>query len=358
MVRRGNLYILLILINQLLVMSMIVIFKPDIPQSPYSMAGFIAVTQLLCFVPPLLLYGLIVKPKALFKSSYATSGTKFFSGLPEKNQKSLLSFKPISLMNALLVFLMCLVIQPAMLMLSAISMFFFTNPVGDVLSGLSSTPLPVILFIMAVMPAFLEEITMRGVVLQNYAGLPIKKAAIANGVLFAILHLNPQQFLYAMLLGIIFAYYMHYTESLWAPILGHFTINATQIIIGSVGAKMIEAMPAESQSMLEDPSMNSIVIASIFLFVVSIIFLPVFVILFRSFIELNKHRIRHVDSSHDKTEICQETVSIDTLCVKTTAPNTQETPPEQGSAKVVDWAFIAVIVFYVSYVTLSFMIET
>jgi len=269
------------------------------------MAGFMIITQLFCFVPPLLIYGIAVKPK------------------------SLLSFKPIGIMNTVFVFFMCLAIQPVMLVLSALSMIFFENPVGDMLSSLSQVPLPVTLFVMAVMPAVLEEITMRGVVLKNYEGLPIKKAAIINGVLFGILHLNPQQFLYAMLLGIVFAYYAYYTESLWAPILGHFIINATQIIIGTASARMIEAMPAETQKVMESPAVSDFVSAGIFLIVLNIIFIPVFIILFRSFIDYNKRR--RVVSAMESPE------------------PTIETPPAQTSAQVFDWAFIAIILFYVLY---------
>ena len=305
MIRRGNIYILCILLNQLLVMSVIMVFRPQISDSPYSMAGFMIITQLFCFVPPLLIYGIAVKPK------------------------SLLSFKPIGIMNTVFVFFMCLAIQPVMLVLSALSMIFFENPVGDMLSSLSQVPLPVTLFVMAVMPAVLEEITMRGVVLKNYEGLPIKKAAIINGVLFGILHLNPQQFLYAMLLGIVFAYYAYYTESLWAPILGHFIINATQIIIGTASARMIEAMPAETQKVMESPAVSDFVSAGIFLIVLNIIFIPVFIILFRSFIDYNKRR--RVVSAMESPE------------------PTIETPPAQTSAQVFDWAFIAIILFYVLY---------
>jgi len=305
MIRRGNLFILCILMYQLLLAGTLKAFNIQISGSAYG----IAVSYLLCFVPPLLLYGLIDKPN------------------------SWLSLKSISKKNCVLVFLMCLAIQPAMLMLSAISMFFFKNPVGDILSGLSSTPLPVIILIMAVMPAFLEEITLRGVVLRNYQSLPIMKAGIANGVLFGLLHLNPQQFLYAMVLGIVFSYYAYYTESLWAPILGHFTINATQSIIGVVGTRMVEVMPESSRMIVESPSAEELVLVGIVLVVLTVIFLPSFIILFHIFIKYNKGRQVSVSSS-------QETI------IDTSSPVRSE--------KMFDWTFGAVILFYVLYMAMSY----
>lgn len=311
MIRRGNIYILCVLLNQLLVMSTVAVFHSQISGSPYGTAGFMAIVQLFCFVPPLLIYGLVVKPK------------------------SLLSFKAIGFINVMLVIFMCFAIQPAMLVLSAISMIFFENPVSDMLSSLSSAPLSVTLFIMAAMPALLEEITMRGVVLRNYEGLPIKKAAIANGVLFGILHLNPQQFLYAMMLGVIFSYFAHYTESLWAPILGHFTINSTQIIMGTASAQTAEAMPNEYQAMLESQTAGELISAGIFLVVLNLVFLPVFFILFRLFIDYNKRRVVHAKASTETEIEDSETAT--------------KISPGQSSARVVDSAFIMVILFYLFF---------
>ena len=189
------------------------------------------------------------------------------------------------------------------------------------------------------MPAFLEEITMRGVVLQNYKGLSIKKAAIANGILFGILHLSPQQFLYATMLGIVFVYFTHYTESLWAPILGHFTINATQILIGTATARMIEAMPEDPQAMAEASAVNGIINFIILLFVLNAIFIPVFIMLFRLFIDYNKQRM--IDVEIPLQEPIEE----------------EKQPPVQDSAKAVDWAFIAVIIFYLMYLTTNVLYQ-
>jgi len=294
-------------------MFLVAVFNPVIPSSPYGFASFVILTQLFCFVPPLLIYSLVVKPKKLLR------------------------FTPISLMNAVLIVLMCLFIQPAMLVLSALSMIFFENPVTGMLSDLSATPLPVALIVLAIMPSVLEEITMRGVVQRNYESVPIGKAALVNGFLFGILHLNPQQFLYAMMLGVIFAYFMHYAESLWAPILGHFTINATQIIMATVSMRVTQSMP-EQQVLLESITGDEIVGLVISLVILNVICLPAFLVLFKSFVDYNKRRRAVRDAARPVPVSIDETVA--------------EEAPVPAPARVVDWAFIAIVLFYIGFMLL------
>jgi hypothetical protein len=298
-------------------MYLVAVFNPVIPDSPYGFASFIVITQLFCFIPPLLIYGLVIKPKKP------------------------LSFKPITLMNAVFIVLMCLFIQPAMMMLSALSMIFFENPVTGLLSDFTSTPLWVSLIVMAVMPSVLEEITMRGVVQSNYAGVPLGRMALMNGLLFGILHLNPQQFLYAMLLGIIFAYYMHYTDSLWAPILGHFTINATQIIFATTTMRIAEAMP-ESQLALEAGG-GELFGAIVSLVILNLLCLPAFLVLFKSFIEYNKRRM-----------VIAKCTGAIAAAVTAAAGETEtnEAAPDRVADQGFDWALIAVFAFYFGYLWL------
>jgi hypothetical protein len=66
---------------------------------------------------------------------------------------------------------------------------------------------------------------MRGVILGNYKHVSIKKAALMNGLMFGILHLNINQFVYAFVLGVVMAYIVYYTGSIFPSMLLHFCIN-------------------------------------------------------------------------------------------------------------------------------------
>lgn len=114
---------------------------------------------------------------------------------------------------------------------SLVTQLFFTNNTAKVINSFMSLPLIVLILITAVTPAICEEITMRGVVLSGYKNVDIKKAAIMNGLIFGLFHMNPDQFLYAFALGIIFAYIVNITNSIFSTMIAHFTFNGTQTVM-------------------------------------------------------------------------------------------------------------------------------
>ena len=50
-------------------------------------------------------------------------------------------------------------------------------------------------------------------------------AALMSGLLFGCFHLNINQALYAFVMGIVFAYMVEATGSLWSSVIAHFAVN-------------------------------------------------------------------------------------------------------------------------------------
>ena len=114
---------------------------------------------------------------------------------------------------------------------SLISQFFFENEIGNFVTNIVESPYIVLLLLIAVLPAITEEITIRGIVLSGYEDKNIYLSCIITGLLFGIMHLDPQQFLYATVLGVILALVVRITNSIFASILMHFLINGTSITL-------------------------------------------------------------------------------------------------------------------------------
>ncbi len=112
-----------------------------------------------------------------------------------------------------------------------ISQFFFENEIGNFVTNIVESPYIVLLLLIAVLPAITEEITIRGIVLSGYEDKNIYLSCIITGLLFGIMHLDPQQFLYATVLGVILALVVRITNSIFASILMHFLINGTSITL-------------------------------------------------------------------------------------------------------------------------------
>lgn len=101
------------------------------------------------------------------------------------------------------------------------------------------------LFVMAVMPAFGEELFCRGA-LQNIFSEKFNKytAVWIVAVIFSLIHFQMYGFLPRMVLGAVLGYLLVWSGSLWLPILVHFINNATIVLASYFGreSEMLDAM--------------------------------------------------------------------------------------------------------------------
>lgn len=177
-----------------------------------SLPMYLVLPQILFLILPTIIYFIITK----------------------KSVKKVLRLNKINMKTIFIVIVIALFSMPIALFLSLISQFIFPNRIGQIVSALNSIPFLVKIGIVALTPALCEEITMRGVVLAGYDNIGIKKAAIMTGLLFGILHMDGNQFLYAFALGIIFAYIVRITNSIYSSMIAHFTINGSQLLIAEI----------------------------------------------------------------------------------------------------------------------------
>lgn len=81
-------------------------------------------------------------------------------------------------------------------------------------------------FILAVTPAFCEEILFRGMLQNSWRNkFGPKWGVLLTGFAFAIAHTNPWHFHFYLLLGIVLSLLMEWRRSLWIPIIAHATNN-------------------------------------------------------------------------------------------------------------------------------------
>lgn len=161
--------------------------------------------------------------------------------LTRQSPKKVLRLNKLYLKDILIIIGLAFVCQPIMTFFSLISQFFFENEIGNFVGEIVNTPYWILLLLVAVLPAITEEITVRGVVLSGYDNKNTYVACIASGLIFGIMHLDPQQFLYATVLGFILALVVRITNSIFAASIMHFIINGTSITI----QKVISLLPVE-----------------------------------------------------------------------------------------------------------------
>lgn len=173
------------------------------------------------------------KQMALTALVYGLPLVLFFLLVHEKPKTALLLHWPGKL-NLFLALLCGITIQPLMMIVSALSTLAFPNQVTEAIASYTDKPLWQMLLFVAVLPAVLEELYFRGLILGSYRGVEFFRAALASALLFAISHLDGQQFFYAFLMGLLFAYFTCRTHSVLPSMVTHFTINATQSVLAYV----------------------------------------------------------------------------------------------------------------------------
>lgn len=218
-----------------------------------SDSAYMLLAQILCFLPPMAFYFFYTK----------------------KNIKQTLRLHPLGRKNALIIFSFGVSIQPIMSLLSYLMSLFFPNPVEQSIEGIQQSGLLLSMLSVAVIPALLEEVFSRGILLSGYQFLGKWKAALVSALLFGLLHMNPQQLPYAFVVGFIFCFLVERTNSLYASILPHMVINGTTIVsIFTQGAGM---GPVEME--------QSVVLVSLFL--MALFSLPLLAVLLFLFLKIN-----------------------------------------------------------------------
>ena len=172
-----------------------------------SDSTYMLLAQILCFLPPVIFYFVFTR----------------------KDIKHTLRLKPLGWKNTLIIISFGVSIQPLMSLLSYLMSLFFPNPVEQSISGIQESGLLISLLAVAVIPALLEEVLSRGILLSGYQFLGKWKAALVSALLFGLLHMNPQQLPYAFVVGFIFCFLVERTQSLYASILPHLIINGTTV---------------------------------------------------------------------------------------------------------------------------------
>lgn len=89
----------------------------------------------------------------------------------------------------------------------------------------------VLLFLtLAVVPAFVEELLFRGLILENLLPCGKTVAIFGSAFLFGMMHQNAEQLLYATGAGLVFGWIYVRTRSLWPCVLAHFVNNFQSVI--------------------------------------------------------------------------------------------------------------------------------
>ncbi len=97
------------------------------------------------------------------------------------------------------------------------------------------------IIIIGIMPAFFEEFLFRGIVYGSMAEFNTKAAAVFSSVMFALLHADIYKVTGYLLMGLVLAFILRRTGSLYSAMLFHLSNNVTALLLDFYNAELIYA---------------------------------------------------------------------------------------------------------------------
>lgn len=149
----------------------------------------------------------------------------------KENPFKFIRFRKFNFWSALLIPLFMYSLLPVISLVNAISMTFSTNVISTSVNDIIGGNLFVGLLLAAVLPGFVEETTFRGAIYHSVRGARPVRAIILSAVMFGLMHMNFNQFLYATVLGIIMGFLLEATGSILSTMLLHFCFNGNSVLM-------------------------------------------------------------------------------------------------------------------------------
>lgn len=162
------------------------------------------------------------------------------------------------------------------------------------------------LLVVALVPALFEETLFRGIIMRGYEKIGKVGAILVSSLLFALLHRDLQTLIGTFLLGLVIAYVVYKTNSIYAGVAAHFTNNGfvvlmtfllpkLQQLIQDYSPHIAEQIKNESQNPNLHISMEQMILSFVALGVIAGFFSVIFIAL----ILLLNYTTRNVNRESD-----------------------------------------------------------
>lgn len=138
--------------------------------------------------------------------------------------------KKLKVTRILLLILLAELLLPLVVFVNSLSLLFTTDAATAGMQELREVPFFAGLLMSAVLPAVLEEAIYRGVFYHEYRQVSLWRGILLSSLLFALMHLNLNQFCYAFVMALIFAVVIEVTDSILSAMILHFWINASSAL--------------------------------------------------------------------------------------------------------------------------------
>lgn len=168
----------------------------------------------------------------LFSQLLLALPTVVYIVITKVSVKELFRFRKIKIGTIFLLILFAYLIMPFMQLINLLSMLVAENEISGLMTVIAEKqPFIISLFVIAMVPAFLEESVYRGCFFNTYSKVSPLKAIVLSAFFFGLMHGNINQFSYAFAMGMIFCLIVEGTDSIVSSMIIHFIINGSSVVM-------------------------------------------------------------------------------------------------------------------------------
>ena len=164
-----------------------------------------------------------------------------------------LGFHKIKISTVFLTVLLTIAVTPIFAFANILSQLFVSNILGQNSAQMAdgAAAIAVTMIMTSIVAPIFEEVAFRGFFHNKIKGMTsVLVAAIISALMFGLMHLNLNQFSYAIILGFVFALANEASGSIWTSVIMHFLINfvnVSLVIIATLSLKTQDIELAELQ---------------------------------------------------------------------------------------------------------------
>lgn len=151
--------------------------------------------------------------------------------LNKKDIKRILKLNPLNKQSLLLIPIIWIFMLPLSLFIITVYNYLFGDALANIIFEETTNNLISTFIFTAFTPAIIEEVFMRGIILDGYRYKNIFTASIINGLMFGMLHLNTFQFSHTFVAGIVASFLVYSTNSIYSSMLIHLINNSFPILM-------------------------------------------------------------------------------------------------------------------------------
>lgn len=151
----------------------------------------------------------------------------------KKDDEDFKLYKKIKPLSVILLVIITWLLMPLVIFANAFSQLFTTNTVMDASSQLLDHNIVLMVLIIGFFGPFCEEFVFRGLIYKNIriqSGRYLL-SALVSAFFFGFMHMNLNQFCYALVLGIAFAIISEALDNTWASFVCHAIVNTQNTIM-------------------------------------------------------------------------------------------------------------------------------